>query len=91
MLAPTAMEACREALIGGLEKILEKHHKRLVLELQQWLDEHQVAVYQSQASDEKTLEGTSCVAAADTCTGATGSMGFSNFSKERPSGYRDLG
>lgn len=29
-MAPNAMEACREALLGGLEKILEKHHKRLV-------------------------------------------------------------
>ena len=28
-MAPGAMEACREALLGGLEKILEKHHKRL--------------------------------------------------------------
>eukprot|EP00438_Fugacium_kawagutii_P021150 Skav201939 [mRNA] locus=scaffold2764:36293:45148:- [translate_table: standard] len=92
MLAPTAMEACREALVGGLEKILEKHHKRLVLELQQWLDEHQVAVYQSQASDEKTLEGAAAATGVtDTCTGATGSMGFSNFSKNRPSGHRDLG
>lgn len=41
-MAPGAMEACREALLGGLEKILEKHHKRLVLDLQQWLEDLQV-------------------------------------------------
>ena len=34
-----AMEARREARMGGLEKILERHHRRLLLELQQWLDE----------------------------------------------------
>ena len=50
MLAPKAAAACREALIGGLEKILEKHHKRMLLDMQQWLD----SLDDQTAWDEKT-------------------------------------
>ena len=50
MLGPKAAAACREALIGGLEKILEKHHKRMLLDMQQWLD----SLDDQTAWDEKT-------------------------------------
>lgn len=75
-MAPNAMEACREALLGGLEKILEKHHKRLVLDLQQWLEEHQAGAE----------EGTT-----GSVSGTTGTAGTSSFvlSKPRESGCSD--
>eukprot|EP00435_Cladocopium_sp_Y103_P075982 s5_g71.t1 len=72
-IAKVVRKACREALVGGLEKILEKHHKRLVLDLQQWLEEHQAG----HASEEGT--------AGNAGTGTSSVI----LSKPRESGYSD--